>query len=318
MKFSIYIHCLIFMMLALTFGSVAATDMVCEPPFCTPDPDKIYGERFALVIGNGGYGSGSALANPPNDAQDISVKLEEMGFNVETLVDASHANMQAAVERFGSKLSNKAIGLFFFAGHGMQQSDQNFLIPVDTVDTILNTSQVEGNALSLNKVVSTMNHAGVSIIILDACRNNPMGETMASSSGRALANHTTAKVSTSDERTLIRAGGKTNTNISSASVTTMQETKAPSSSRLPPIGSGLAQPPKATNRSYFAYATSPGDVAQDGQGRNSPFTTGLLLAIRKEHRLEDVFAETMESVFKSTGKQKPWTTQSLGDVKFYF
>ncbi|TAL54593.1 MAG: caspase family protein [Methylovulum sp.] len=81
----------------------------------------------------------------------------------------------------------------------------------------------------------------------------------------------------------------------------------------------LAQPPKASNRALFAYATSPGDTAADGTGRNSPFTSGLLTSIRKEHRLEDVFAETQESVLKKTSKkQKPWTTQSLGDIKFYF
>lgn len=284
-------------------GHAAFANNLCEPPFCVYDETKIYGgsgERFALVIGNSHYPGNTELSNPQHDAEDISVKLAEMGFQVETLVDASHASMKEAVSRFGGKLlaSPKTVGLFFFAGHGMQQNDQNFLIPVDTVDAIQNSGQVQGLALSLNEVVTTMNQGGVSIIILDACRNNPMGETLAGS-GRTLQRNKQA----------------------TAAVPATAGAKDEPAAKSPPaaIGPGLAQPPKATNRALFAYATSPGDTAQDGTGHNSPFTSGLLQTIRKEHRLEEVFAETSESVLNNTHKkQKPWLTHSLGDVRFYF
>jgi len=269
---------------------------ICEPPFCDPDVENKFGERFALVIGNSDYKAGAHLDNPQNDAADIGLKLQEMGFKVETLIDADYASMKAAISRFGTQLvsGSRSVGLFYFAGHGMQQSDQNFLIPVDTVEIIQTSGQVKGNAVSLNDVVDTMNRAEISIIVLDACRNNPMGE-----------------VITGSGRTLARVSSK------SAGVNSIDPGQKISPRQ--PIGGGLAQPPKSSNRALFAYATSPGDTAADGTGRNSPFTSGLLASLRKEHRLEDVFAETSESVLKNTAKkQKPWLTHSLGDVKFYF
>lgn len=273
-----------------------ANGRLCEPPFC--EFERKFGERFALVMGNSNYKGHAYLENPQNDAADIGLKLQEMGFKVETLIDADYASMKAAVDRFGTQLipGTQAVGLFFFAGHGMQQNDQNFLIPVDTVEAIENTGQVNGNAVSLNDVVSTMNRAEVSIIVLDACRNNPLGEAINGSG-----------------RTLTRVGS-----ASSSSLNSSTSLKQKSVSRAS-VGGGLAQPPKSTNRALFAYATSPGDTAQDGTGRNSPFTSGLLISIKKEHRLEEVFAETAESVLKNTtNKQKPWLTHSLGDIKFYF
>ena len=287
-----YYLIVVFTMLCL-FATSIGNAVICEPPFCDKTKEKRFGEsgeRFALVIGNSSYPGQAQLANPQNDATDISVKLQEMGFTVETLTNTDFASMKAAIDRLGSKLipGAKSVGLFFFAGHGMQQSDQNFLIPVDTVEKIESSGQVDGNAVSLNQVVEAMNNAGVSIIVLDACRNNPMAESISGSG-----------------RTLKRA----ESSASSGQTSTTRQV----------MGSGLAQPPKAKNRALFAYATSPGDTAADGTGHNSPFTTGLLTSIRKEHRLEEVFAEAAESVRTTTSKkQTPWLTHSLGDVRFYF
>lgn len=287
-----YYLTVVFTMLCL-FTTNIGNAVICEPPFCDKTKEKRFGEsgeRFALVIGNSSYPGQAQLANPQNDAADISVKLQEMGFKVETLTNTDFASMKAAIDRLGSKLipGAKSVGLFFFAGHGMQQSDQNFLIPVDTVEKIETSGQVDGNAVSLNQVVEAMNNAGVSIIVLDACRNNPMAESI-SGSGRTL------------KRAEASAGYE----------------QKPATRQV--MGSGLAQPPKAKNRALFAYATSPGDTAADGTGHNSPFTTGLLTSIRKEHRLEEVFAEAAESVRTTTSKkQTPWLTHSLGDVRFYF
>lgn len=288
---------LLFLFVVNLSSANVANAQICEPPFCDPDVKSKFGERFALVIGNSNYQGDAHLDNPQNDAADIGAKLQEMGFKVETLIDGDYIAMKAAINRFSAQLisGSRSVGLFFFAGHGMQQSDQNYLIPVDTVEAIQNSGEVNDNAVSLNDVVDTMNRAEVSIIILDACRNNPMGE-----------------VVTGSGRTLSRVGAS----ASSAMASGNSEQKVMSRQ---PMGGGLAQPPKASNRALFAYATSPGDTAADGTGRNSPFTSGLLTSIRKEHRLEDVFAETQESVLKKTSKkQKPWTTQSLGDIKFYF
>jgi len=288
---------LLFLLVSSLYLINVGNAQICEPPFCDPDVESKFGERFALVIGNSNYNGGAHLDNPQNDAADIGIKLQEMGFKVETLIDADYASMKAAISRFGAQLipGARSVGLFYFAGHGMQQSDQIFLIPVDTVEMIQTSGQVKGNAVSLNDVVDTMNRAEISIIVLDACRNNPMGD-----------------VVTGSGRTLARVG-------SSAAVGVASSDAGQKTSPRQPMGGGLAQPPKASNRALFAYATSPGDTAADGTGRNSPFTSGLLTSLRKEHRLEDVFAETSESVLKNTAKkQKPWLTHSLGDVKFYF
>lgn len=128
--------------------------------------------RTALVIGNGAYKT-APLKNPTNDAQDMADALRGMGFDVTLKLNATHREMEEAVRAFGVKLKQGGLGLFYYAGHGVQVAGENFLIPVDTkVDA---EADVKFGALNAGMTLARMEDAGndMNIVILDACRTNP-------------------------------------------------------------------------------------------------------------------------------------------------
>jgi len=130
-------------------------------------------ERLALVIGNGKYES-SPLKNPPNDAADMAAILNKMGFQVIHKVNADQRTMKRAILEFGKRLRKKGgIGLFYFAGHGMQVDGRNYLIPVNAM--IETESDVQFESVDAGRVLGKMKDAGnhLNIVILDACRDNP-------------------------------------------------------------------------------------------------------------------------------------------------
>ena len=129
-------------------------------------------KRVALVIGNNKY-SQAALINPCNDAEDMRVILTSFGFDVEPCFDASLAKAQEAIDRFIKKLEPNSVGLFYYAGHGMQIEEDNYLIPVDFVDKDAPTAKRTSYSLSLLSERMSNANRGLNIIILDACRDNP-------------------------------------------------------------------------------------------------------------------------------------------------
>ena len=133
-------------------------------------------QRVALVIGNASYATVPALSNPANDAALMASTLGDVGFDVVTARDADRDEMAAAIREFGTRLraaGPEAIGLFYYAGHGVQANGVNYLIPVDA--PIGNEADLETAAVSAQWVMSQMAYAGnaLNIVILDACRNNP-------------------------------------------------------------------------------------------------------------------------------------------------
>jgi TolB-like protein/Flp pilus assembly protein TadD len=128
--------------------------------------------RLALVIGNGDYGKIS-LANPINDAKSIEAALKGIGFEVERYENLDQKGMFRAIDNFGNKLKNSDIGLFFYAGHGLQSKGFNYLMPVDA--TLKSESDVEYNCVRADRILGKMEDAKnkVNIVILDACRDNP-------------------------------------------------------------------------------------------------------------------------------------------------
>ena len=86
----------------------------------------------ALIVGNGAYKDASELENPVNDAEDVAAKLEACGFSVIKEIDCTAAAMDLALKRFKGELPDIDVGLFFFAGHGMQIEGENYLAAVDT------------------------------------------------------------------------------------------------------------------------------------------------------------------------------------------
>jgi hypothetical protein len=127
----------------------------------------------ALVIGNAAYHSAGALKNAVHDAEDITAKLVDCGFAVTALKNGTHKEMDEALRDFRGQLHDQNVGLFFFAGHGVQVEGENYLMGVDA--GIGSDLDAKHSSLALNKVIGTMKAAGVvtSFIILDACRNNP-------------------------------------------------------------------------------------------------------------------------------------------------
>jgi hypothetical protein len=134
--------------------------------------DPAYSKRVALVIGNGRYGD-APLANPANDARAIAASLKPLGFDVSLLLEADRPGMERAVRAFAEK-ARGGVALFYFAGHGMQVEGENYLIPVGA--DIASEGEVRYEAVAVGRVLDNLRYAdsALNIIILDACRNNPL------------------------------------------------------------------------------------------------------------------------------------------------
>jgi tetratricopeptide (TPR) repeat protein len=136
-------------------------------------------QRFALVIGNSTYAKEiGLLKNPANDATDIAQELRNSNFEVQLLINATYVQIREAVRKFHEKLTNgprdQTVGLFYYAGHGIQFQDENYLVPVDA------KVQFEDDIVRMCFPVQRMvlanmerSNSRMNIVILDACRNNP-------------------------------------------------------------------------------------------------------------------------------------------------
>lgn len=219
-------------------------------------------QRTALVIGNGAYKSGR-LKNPTNDAMDIAAALQKAGFTVILKKNASLKEMEEAIESFGNRLKRGGVGLFYFAGHGVQVSGINYLIPIGA--KINKESDVKYEAVDVNRILDEMANAnnGLNIVMLDACRDNPYAR------------------------------------------------------RFRNAARGLAIVSTAPTGTFISYSTAAGQVARDGEGRNSPYTNALLQYMKEPGvPIGKVFMKVRQKLRKDTG-QVPWELSSLeGD--FYF
>jgi hypothetical protein len=208
--------------------------LLSPPAFAAP--------RIALVIGNAAYAY-APLRNPVNDAREMAVALQDAGFEVDMRLDVGQRDMLAALRAFGQRLqAGGGVGLFYFAGHGMQIKGRNYLIPVGT--DIASEDEVAYQALDAQAVLDKMESAGngMNLLILDACRNNPF----------------------------------------------LRNTRAASQ--------GLA-PMDAPVGTLVAFATAPGSVAVDGDGRHDLFTLHLLQAIRQPGlKVEEAFKQVRSAV----------------------
>jgi len=131
-------------------------------------------QRVALVIGNNNYQRPlSVLYNPINDAKAMKYVLEKRGFEVMYDANVTKREMRLELEKFYKKIKNGGVGLFYFAGHGMELEGKNYLIPIDA--TPKKMIDVEFDSLPLDRITKNMQRANnrLNIVILDACRNNP-------------------------------------------------------------------------------------------------------------------------------------------------
>lgn len=141
-------------------------------------------QRVALVIGNATYKT-QPLGNPIHDAADIAAKLRNLGFEVTLRTNATQKEMTRAITQFGEHIKPGSVALFYYAGHGVQARGRNFLVPVDA--EIQTEAGVSSEAVDVDSVLEQLSPARVSMVILDACRNNPFERRFRSAGGGGLA-----------------------------------------------------------------------------------------------------------------------------------
>jgi hypothetical protein len=236
--------------------------------------------RVALVIGNGAYQKVPALPNPPRDAGDVADALQQLGFSVTRLIDGDLAQMNQALIDFAAAAGKADTAIVFYAGHGIEAGGQNWLIPVDA--EIASDADASKRAISLHQVQGLVEKTnGLGLIILDACRDNPFAMQVAA------------------EAPATASGAAPQTTSRS-------------------ISHGLA-PTNPTGNVLIAFSAKDGTTAEDGTGRNSPFTTALL------HHLGDsglevtfLFRIVRDEVMKATNNaQQPFVYGSLSKEAIY-
>lgn len=223
--------------------------------------------RVALILGNAQYQNLPVLKNPVSDASALERRLKELGFEVVSGFDLTKAETQATMARFAKVVRGADLALFYYAGHGLQVSTRNYLLPVDAL--LEDDTSLDFEAVSLDFVLRQLSReTKVRLVFLDACRDNPLAAT-----GRA--------------------------------------------DRFGDLGRGLAEVrfEDGGDGTLIAFATSPDEIAYDGGGEHSPFTTALLAHLGDENvQLTTVMTRITGDVFKATGgKQRPWINASLID-----
>jgi uncharacterized caspase-like protein len=247
------------LLIAALFGCVLLT--------CSADSARA-DRRIALVVGNSNYNNPSlALSNPKNDAEDVAAALRSLGFEVVQAIDANKRDLDLSMAKFARLATDSDAALFYYAGHALQYQGRNYLMPTDA--EVEDEVSLRYQMMPIDDVRAALDRAsGVKVMILDACRNNPVVETLRR-----------------------KASG---------------ETRALGGVR------GLARIDK-TQGTVIAYSTAADEVAADGQGRNSPFTTALLKRLKEPGlEIEQLFRRVASDVNTATGgRQRPETYVSL-------
>jgi uncharacterized caspase-like protein len=241
--------------------------------------------RYALVIGNNNYKYASKLKNPINDSYDVAQSLKKLSFNTTLIQNATKPQMRKAVTIFLSNLKKtNGVGLFYYAGHGVQFSGSNYLVPIET--KVGTETQIMDQSFDIKYLLNGMSkiETATNIIILDACRDNPFKNTQKLG---------TRSVNSGKSRSLVRVV-------------------------VPKLNSGLSKLDAPSN-TFIAFSTAPGKIALDGNGRNSPYTAKFVESLQHTGlTIGEVFREVRAKVVKqSGGKQIPWESSSLIN-EFYF
>ena len=143
-------------------------------------------KRVALIIGNSDYESVSPLDNPINDASDLAIALEGLGFDVFLGTDLTRDEMLSLAESYGATAADSDVSLLFYAGHGFQVDGRNYLVPVDAQITA--PEDIPEQTIAMDEFVSRMERSdGIRLVFLDACRDNPFESTGLDVGGGGLA-----------------------------------------------------------------------------------------------------------------------------------
>src|SRR6266702_274603 len=225
--------------------------------------------RVALVVGNSHYSNASLfLANPKNDAEDVAAALRGVGFEVIQAIDANKRDLDLNMAKFARLATDADAALFYYAGHAVQYQGRNFLMPTDA--EVEDEISFRYQMTPLDDVRAALDRGdGVKIVILDACRNNPI-------------------------------------------VNALRRKKSGDSRSVDAVRGGLAKIDKAQGM-VVAYSTAADEVAADGDGRNSPFTSAFLKRLKEPGlEIEQLFRRVAADVNAQTGgRQRPETYVSL-------
>jgi hypothetical protein len=221
-------------------------------------------KRVALVIGNGAYQSAPLLPNPRNDAQDVAASLQRSGFETIVGVDLDKASMDEMTIKFARAARSADVAIFYYSGHAVQFGGTNYLIPIDV--RLADEADLR-RMTRVDDVVADLQSAKLlRILVLDACRNNPMVEQMQRAIGRQ---------------------------------------------RAVRIERGLARI-ESSQGMIIAYSTQAGSTAEDGPGRNSPYTAAFLRRIEEPAEIGTIFRRIATDVAEATGRiQIPELSLSL-------
>ena len=251
----------------------AAAPIAAAPP---APPAVPIGKRVALVIGNGAYTHVRALPNPPNDAHAIAKSLRDIGFSVSEGIDLDRATMAKTIRDFLREAARAQVAVVYYAGHGVQIDGRNFLVPVDI--EFQAGGRMTDAMVDMDTIMAGLDdQVRTNILILDACRNNPMA----------------SRVASAEPSRAVEAGSGLAAPASLGAGST--------------LGAGT----------LIAFATAPGQVALDGEGANSPFSAALSRHIgtpglEVQHMLTRVRAEVVAA---TKSRQVPWSNSSLlGEV----
>nr|WP_281496010.1 caspase family protein [Marivita sp. S6314] len=236
-------------------------------------------ERVALVLGMADYEAITPLTNTRNDAEDLAETLTEIGFDVTLGIDLTEAELRAMMKDFSFRSETADLALIYFAGHGIEVQGENFLIPIDARPR--SNLDVQRQSVSLKELLKVVEKARVMrIVILDSCRDNPLGGNI-----------------------------DTEAVVAEALAQTDQATR----------GAGGLAPANPDRGTLVAFAARDGQVALDGTRGNSPYARALMEKMSKPGlEISLMFRQVRDAVLQETGNlQEPYTYGSLTGKPFY-
>jgi tetratricopeptide (TPR) repeat protein len=244
------------------------------------------GRRVALVIGNASYRNVPALINPPKDAEAIAASLRTIGFDkVTVLADTTLEKLNEGLRAFAEEADKADWAMVYYAGHGIEVSGQNYLIPVEA--RLAADRDVEFETVPLERIKTALAGAKkLRLVVLDACRVNPFAQQMRRTEAVAAASPSTA-------------GGVVGTRS---------------------IGRGLGRVEVQSGPLLVVFAAKDGQTALDGDGANSPFAVAMVQRIATPGvEISKIFRLVRDDVMEATaGRQEPYTYGSLPGEDFFF
>jgi hypothetical protein len=149
--------------------------LLFQTSFAIQPTNSVPVAKAALVIGNADYEAANILKNPTTDAQDMCRALNQLGFATSCYLNMrTRVQMRAAIQDFADTLTPGTVSFIYYAGHAVQINGENYLIP--TAAQLQSESSVTGESVGLSYVMTQLrqSHAYLNIVVLDACRENPL------------------------------------------------------------------------------------------------------------------------------------------------